>query len=736
MKKLISLLLCALLLIACIGCKKETATAERPEIATIAGRYTERAIEYPVPEGFDSQIAIGVEKTNDALCIFTCCYRENTPDDFETRYYRHSIAADGSVTTTDEAWMNELAPEGGNSLQILRGSDGFLYASFSDYDEKMNPVAHILVSEDDGKTGRELTGDGMKKLGNITSFGVLGDGGVAAADFYGGTMLLLDAQGGYLEQPDLQASFLVPCTANGAYVAGAAPGGKAVRVINRADGSQHDWEFVFDERSGSQLTLSPDGTVYLVDATGLYRHAPDGTLWERLVDGEVCTLGLPNFYPTLLTVADGDDGAVFYVCNTDGVYEYTYDPSAAATDTELTVFSLNACDAVRQAVVVFNRTHGNVKVTYTVAMEGASGGTAQDYIKALNTELLAGTGPDILILDGLPIDSYIEKDVLMDLAEIVNGAEPVLANIRAASERDGKLYAMPCGVTVPMAVTQKGGEAAFDSLSALADAAEQPAELPFLSSAAFNYRTLALYLLKYYGEAVKAGDEDGLSAFLTDAKRVSEAIGSTEKLCEGWTALKGMSQDELYENFRDYIDGPQVWACASGTAKNILMQPMVSFGNCMEPAAVADLVDGVFTDVGGRYVPKGVIGVNKATAVPEAAAAFVQTLLSYDAQSGNSYPDQFPVNEAALAEMIAYENNNVSSGMNLDDGAEFTAMWPTKARREAIGAIIRALNAPIAEDETLTDMLLPEITAYLDGSSTFERALDQIASLMRTYLSE
>jgi hypothetical protein len=57
------------------------------------------------------------------------------------------------------------------------------------------------------------------------------------------------------------------------------------------------------------------------------------------------------------------------------------------------VFSLHEEGIVQQAVVAFNRMQSEVSVEYTVAMNQSTGGTEQDYIKALNTELLAGKGP-------------------------------------------------------------------------------------------------------------------------------------------------------------------------------------------------------------------------------------------------------------------------------------------------------------------------------------------------------
>ena len=52
-----------------------------------------------------------------------------------------------------------------------------------------------------------------------------------------------------------------------------------------------------------------------------------------------------------------------------------------------------------------------LKFEYTVGMENAeqSGITEEDVVRQLNTQMLAGTSPDILILDGLSADSMIEQ---------------------------------------------------------------------------------------------------------------------------------------------------------------------------------------------------------------------------------------------------------------------------------------------------------------------------------------
>ncbi len=741
MKKRIASLLTALLLLGALaGCmpeKPENSVAMDAELPSV-GRYMEEEQALPLPAGMTDQIILGMDAGADSLCVITASYVATDEDTGCSRYFRHTFAPDGTATTTDETWLNELAPMGGNEMHVLFTKDGTLYMCFSDYDKEGNSVAHLLVSRDGGKTGEMLAGDGLRAMDMITSFGVLDNGGIAVANFYDGSLQLLDSEGNRTEEiaADRQGR-INSCAANGDYIAFTAPEQNCVSVWNTADGTHADYDFTFAELSSPQIAVSRDGAVFLVDNAGIYRHAAGGTIWEKLVDGTTCTLGLPNFYAGFLMAQEDGAYPTFYASDLRALLVYRYDSTVtAAADKSLTVFSLHDNDTVRQTIVAFSRAHSDVKVTYTVAMEGTTGGTEQDYIKALNTELLAGTGPDILLLDNLPVDSYIEKDVLLDLTDVLSDAEPTLANVMTPFTENGALCAVPTGFTVPLAAALPGTENAFNTLSALADAAETAGETPLLSPCAFSYQTLALYLIKYYGGALQDGNAASVEAFLTDAKRVSDAIGCTDRLADGWDALKDMPQDELYEDFKDYIGAPQVFACASGTVQDILMQPVGSVMSCMEFAAAAEKSGASIVSVNGQFVPTGVVGVNKASPETEASKAFVKMMLSYDAQGGNQYGSAFPVNAKAYAEMLAYENNEVSSGYVLNDGGDFFSQWPGKAWRDHLGTLIASLTVPITEDTALTRMLLPVVEACLSGASTPAQAAEQMESLLSTFLSE
>ena len=83
-----------------------------------------------------------------------------------------------------------------------------------------------------------------------------------------------------------------------------------------------------------------------------------------------------------------------------------------------------------------------------------AGEVSTDDIRTLNTELLSGNGADVLLLDGLPVDSYIEKGVLEDLTDLaadLTGQDSYLAEIlKNTAQSGGKIYGMPLKFKIPI----------------------------------------------------------------------------------------------------------------------------------------------------------------------------------------------------------------------------------------------------------------------------------------------
>ncbi len=197
-----------------------------------------------------------------------------------------------------------------------------------------------------------------------------------------------------------------------------------------------------------------------------------------------------------------------------------------------------------------------------------------------------------------------------------------------------------------------------------------------------------------------------------------------------------MSQSELLDGMRVNNSGPQIWACVTGKAEDMLLLPIGSIYNGMMATSAAEQMGSTLLDVAGQYMPSGIIGINRASGLQNAAEDFVKTMLSLAVQGGEKYADDFPVNAQALTKMINTVDNSVSQSMRFDATNSLEALWPKEATRNTLLGLLQSVNRPLATDNTLGEMLAPAVVSYLDGSDTLESAAGKMESVIATYLSE
>ena len=160
---------------------------------------------------------------------------------------------------------------------------------------------------------------------------------------------------------------------------------------------------------------------------------------EQIIDGSLNSLSSPDTG----TVAWGQDSdGNFYVgCNAGEdirIYSYVYSKDTPTTpDTELTVYSLKDSNFIKQAAVLFQKKYPDIYVNIEAGMSGDDSVTDTDALKVLNTEIMAGTGPDVLLLDGISEDTYIERGMLENLSGVLKD-EDILPNIKDAYTKEEK----------------------------------------------------------------------------------------------------------------------------------------------------------------------------------------------------------------------------------------------------------------------------------------------------------
>lgn len=234
-------------------------------------------------------------------------------------------------------------------------------------------------------------------------------------------------------------------------------------------------------RGRAAAAVGSDGAFYYACEDGLYRVGPGGTLPEMLFEAAGTVLADGQTPWSLLCLEDGS--LLLLTLASDGaprLYRYAFDetlpaPGSAGT---LTLWTLYDNANARAAVNVFAKTNPEKAVDLTIALPDADpdepdAQAVNDAVTRLNTELLAGGGPDVLLLDGLDLQSLLQKGLLADLSGAV-GADTLVPFVSAGfATEDGALYTLPARFSMPVLF----GDADEPALRGLSDLAALQKEI-------------------------------------------------------------------------------------------------------------------------------------------------------------------------------------------------------------------------------------------------------------------
>lgn len=489
-----------------------------------------------------------------------------------------------------------------------------------------------------------------------------------------------------------------------------------------------------------------NGIAYVGNTGGLHLNKEGGSLWETLIDGSQSSLGTPSKNITDFIPGGGED---YYFVLTEREYmgvsikRIYYDENVSSVPPiELSIFSIDDNVSIRQTISLFQESHPEVrinyravnydqKVRYTYGIKNPEETIARkDHINALNTELLAGRGADILVLDGLPVDSYIEKGVLEDMGSIftpMRASKEVLPNITAPYFSEDKVYAMPLRFKLPIIYGAADAVNAANSVEELAEYIRNNKGQPVLGPS--NYRALAAWLLMTnYDQLLGPNnkiDEAALKNFIEQLQIISEGTHASDNV-----------EMEFMNTNKERTAG--YWIASSFLVhKKEIQANIEEIGGVQAfgiPIEVVHERKGVFRAINNSFKANGLIGMNSAGTQKELATEFIQLLFSGEIQRLD-LQDGFPVNIAALEEWITHDKEDYH--VSVSNGEyEIQASYPEEESRKKIYESICAADRPMVNDMTMMDMLLDETERCLRGDITAEQGAKNAVASINLYLSE
>lgn len=501
-----------------------------------------------------------------------------------------------------------------------------------------------------------------------------------------------------------------------------------------------------------------DGVIYIAGERGLHRHVIGGSAMEHIIDGSLCTFSNPSYGLTdMIMLEDNAFLALFTeITSYNGarLARYVYDPDMTIVpDNKLKVYSLKENDTMRQAIAMFMAAYPNIAVEYEIGMEKDSSVTREDALKKLNTKIMAGEGPDVLILDDMPLDSYIEKGILLDLSTILgrlSAEEEIFDNIVQAMKKDDKVCALPCEINVPVMMGAEKYISQLKDLESIADVMEElrkdnpGKDILNICTEKGIMRYFAMSCVPAWTTESGEFDKDAIAQFLEQTKRIYDAQmeGLPEEIIEeykrrndSWLEAQGVSRDDhadfrTLDNVIFFYEG-SIQLSYSALSRSVVYDMMVS----------ADKVKGFekskWTVMNGQssnvFCARTLLGINAASGNPGSAENFIRLCFGRKMQTNLYYG--LAVNKTAFGENFIIPENT-ERYIFLNSKEEEIQLTINEKQIADLRKCVEAVDTPYIEDTVLENAVYEEGIRYMQGTQSLEEAVKAIEKKISIYMAE
>ena len=493
--------------------------------------------------------------------------------------------------------------------------------------------------------------------------------------------------------------------------------------------------------------------IFIACKEGVTRVNQDGDIIEKIIDGKLC----------LLSSYDAIQGMIYnseiylvyryydkYNKQQIKVKKYTYDESVPTVPKEvLTVWGVTESETLRRAVASYRQIYPDRPISFETLYsasqwEEQNAMVKQDDLDRLNTEILAGEGPDVLLLDALSIDIYGKQGIFADLSDLLNNPqEPILNNLAQAYKNEEGIYAIPLRFSMLLAIGEKE-----------------------LLDEGFSLEKIAAYQEEHKNEKVmfKIHEEDRINMMmdLWQGKLIdNEGHANEEAITSYLTSLNSI----IRKNSNGW--GGEDWRVGftpqTALSINLMKADIVKVSAMPELQSIINILEQmpncIMTDniEGQKNIvqPQQIVAISKNSKHQEAAKDFINLALSSEAQEDEEMFNSFqkeglPTNSNALIEILLNNQhrkektgeNRISYNKWMDAG-EYGGALGSELQEfghldEMKNFLEQCKTAKVQKpiDETVRRLIGEEGMRYFNEEITLETAVNNILEKMELHMME
>lgn len=511
--------------------------------------------------------------------------------------------------------------------------------------------------------------------------------------------------------------------------------------------------------------------LYFACRTGLYRYIWGGAVIEQIADGQMTALS--DTQRDLLALQVLDNGEFRILFGGNYMVEMYYDETLPAKPSkELTVYSLEEIGWIRYAGQLFQKEHPDVLVRYETGMDGDNAISREDALKNLNTRLLVGDVPDVIVMDNMDIEQYADKGVLRELDGILQPYlddgilyRNIVEGMRMTDEE--RIYSVPMMVYLPLWLGEEmyleGEDSMEDIIAGMELARQKHPEGPILNTPYPRdvlLQTMPVCLPAWTKEDGSL-DVESLTAYYQAVSRMWEidSAGFDAAGREAWQK----NNTEFYEpNDIDMIDigfnyqySAQQNFGETWMQLGFLLNPQIGASNVhviksnmareWQEKELEDTVNfGAYTGQADNvYWAKIIVGLCKQAKEPELAEEYLNLLLS-DTMMRKWWLDKprnqsgITIRKDSLCDLMDINNVEFEEVMGMKNpGAINTeSTWPTEEEKQWIYQMMEDASCCYRTGTMLEECAMETGQRVLAGELTPEEGAKEVERKMSIAMEE
>lgn len=526
------------------------------------------------------------------------------------------------------------------------------------------------------------------------------------------------------------------------------------KQIKKHDLSEQIWENVENEELVQALkkttgygclAADPSAEMLYTEGKGIVKYSVEKDETTHAINGEVLNSCIDTINEPITGLAVQGENIVVCTAGKSGSESNLYflqkeqtkknekDKTDTGKNTVLKIYSLKENSMIRSSLAFFRREHTDISINYTVGYTGEDGFSVSDAIRKLNTEIMADEGPDIMVLDNLPVEEYISKGVLEPVTDIVNEKkDEIFFNMIEGYNKESEIFCVPTTFRIPVIIGNSEVVSA-ESSKAVIDQMEQQ-ESPVLTRQDFPYA--AMYMFVTSDMVEKDGmNEEKLTAYYNDLLRLKEMGNVTDKIVGESDYSMNQTVDIFPYGESDVPSDIYFGEAKAGVGQIAYADSYIKLNSARKQADIQ--FDYLNKSGGNYYIPTEVLGINSRSSYKDAAKEFLSLYLTEEVQNTNTMG--FSINRNSMRNSAAVTDSPQYYSTiykNLEDTSGLDLYTLSTDEFNELLQFVELADTPVRVDAVVTETVMEQADKILYEGLDVQTAVQTVCDKINLYLKE